>query len=622
MPSKDIGQLRRSSVIGTFGPGAVVDFRADKAAISAVAGGLEEWDRNFWPAGLSNKQTIQEERLQKKLNVKGFRLPPVRDPLRNEDEENKRALVAVRFPQWQQCPKCDQIGPAGKWEEKAANGGLYCQPCTQKAPGKREVWVVPVRFITACEHGHLDEFPWHWWVQHLEGCANKNGKLKLTAEGAGLAGLILSCEKCKKRRSLDGIFSGKRSDGQGSVLPKCQGYRPWLADGTEVCRAPDTIRTMQRGASNLYFPVIESALSIPPWSDYLQEALGQFWEAILNVLPEDRAAFIRILAQTTGSLGDVLKELHLSPAQLHAEIERRLSAHEEIDVENLRVEEYRQLTAVAYDKRGGADFEVRPEAVPADLRRWISRVVKAVRLREVRAMTGFTRIQPPSGDADSPAIASLSLNRLDWLPAIEVRGEGILIDLDEARVRIWENDEHVKDRASIIDDAWTAEWQSHNGTDTPKPRIITPRFLLLHTFAHAVMRQLTLDCGYSSTALRERLYVGGDTTPMSGVLIYTSATDDDGTLGGLQRQGDTRRIQRTITAAVQAQAWCSSDPLCIEDMMAPADHTSLAACHACVLAPETSCEEFNRFLDRAMLVGKPEAPGIGFFAGLLRTDIA
>jgi len=621
MPNKDIGELRRSAVIGTFGPGAVVDFRADKSAVSAVAGGLEEWDSNFWPAGLSNKQIIQEERLQKKLNVKGFRLPPVRDPLRPEEEEKKRALVAVRFPEWQQCPRCDRIAPVRNWGEKPGIAGLYCQPCTQKAPGKKEVWVVPVRFITACEHGHLDEFPWHSWVQHAESCTNRRGFLKLTAEGAGLAGLVLSCEQCRQSRSLDGIFSAKRNDGRGSVLPPCRGHRPWLADGNETCGAPDTVRTMQRGASNLYFPVIESALSIPPWSDYLQDALGHHWQDIIDVVPEDRAAFIRILARNTGSLGDVLKELGLSPDQLSAEIERRLLAHDTIDVNNLRAEEYRQLTAIASGRRGGADFEVRAEVVPEKIRPWLSRIVKAVRLREVRAMTGFTRIQPPSGDANSPAIAKLSVNRLDWLPAIEVRGEGILIELDEQRIRAWEENPEVKARAGTINHAWISEWRSRNAPDVPPPREITPRFLLIHTFAHAVMRQLTLDCGYSSTALRERLYVSDDTNSlMSGVLIYTAANDDDGTLGGLQRQGDARRIERTVIAAIQAQAWCSSDPLCIEDMLAPEDKMSLAACHACVLAPETSCEEFNRFLDRAMLVGTPATPSIGFFSDLLARE--
>jgi hypothetical protein len=132
------------------------------------------------------------------------------------------------------------------------------------------------------------------------------------------------------------------------------------------------------------------------------------------------------------------------------------------------------------------------------------------------------------------------------------------------------------------------------------------------------MRQLTLDCGYSSTALRERLYVQTGANAMAGLLIYTATTDDDGTLGGLQRQGDPERIDRTVRAAIASQEWCSSDPLCIEDMLSREEDLSLAACHSCVLAPETSCEEFNRFLDRALLVGRPGTPETGYFCSLLR----
>jgi hypothetical protein len=131
------------------------------------------------------------------------------------------------------------------------------------------------------------------------------------------------------------------------------------------------------------------------------------------------------------------------------------------------------------------------------------------------------------------------------------------------------------------------------------------------------MRQLALDCGYSSTALRERLYVDNGDTPMAGFLIYTATTDDDGTLGGLQREGTPERMERTIKAAIQAQTWCSSDPLCIEDLLAGQSSMSLAACHACVLSPETSCEDFNKFLDRALLVGSPSNPSLGFFSDLV-----
>lgn len=606
MASNELGPLRRSAAATTFGPGAVVDFRAGEATVSAVIAGLEEWDQNFPPRGMLHPQAIREERLQKKLNVRGFRLPPVRDPAKDSDAE--RALVAVRFPSWLQCPQCDRIGPEARWNYEPGRAGRICQDCTNKAPSRENVFVIPVRFVMACEAGHLDEFPWHAWVGHREACTNRAGLLRLRSEQAGLAGLILSCPKCNARRSMDGIFSKET----WHRFSNCRGRRPWLATAPETCTHKP--RAVQRGASNLYFPVIESALSIPPWSDRLQEALGVHWDTIVRTDAEDRVQYIRILAKA--DLAAVLQELQLSPEQLAAEVERRLGAQDTIDTDNLRLEEYRQFTSGVQVQGLDREFEIKPQPVPTHLKRWFSRLVKVARLREVRALTGFTRIQPP-GDSADVNIAPLSVTQgMEWLPAIEVRGEGIFLEFAAGELTAWETRPDVVTRASEIQARWIREWEERHGAGSTPPRDITPRFLLVHTFAHALMRQLTLDCGYSSTALRERLYVDDGTAAMAGVLIYTATTDDDGTLGGLQREGDPARIERSIRSAITSQTWCSSDPLCIENVLSGDDGLSLAACHSCVLSPETSCEEFNRFLDRATLVGTPADSTAGYFAGL------
>lgn len=100
---------------------------------------------------------------------------------------------------------------------------------------------------------------------------------------------------------------------------------------------------------------------------------------------------------------------------------------------------------------------------------------------------------------------------------------------------------------------------------------------------------------------------------MEGILIYTSSGDSDGTMGGLVRQGDPGRLEAIIHEATRKAAWCSSDPICIESRGQGSDNANLAACHACALLPETSCEAGNRVLDRGLVVGTPEAPDIGYF---------
>ncbi len=608
-----LGELRRSAVIMIFGPGAIVDFRADGAPVSAVSASLEEWDTSFPQAGLNNPQRINEPRLQRKLSVAGFRLPPVvldetwRDGNGNPD---RRALVASRFPEWLQCPRCNRLTQASRWAQDPGQVYRYCASCTQSAPAEQKIYVVPVRFVMACTRGHLDNFPWHFWVGHEGNCEKKEqADLYLQSEGPGLGGIVLSCSECGARKSMDGIFSSQTWQGFG-----CRGRRPWLAGANEPCDRDS--RALQRGASNLYFPVIESAISIPPWSDALQEALGIYWNPIANTASGDRATFIRILAEN--ELKPVLKTLGLSPEELATRIEERLIRYSDDSILNIRQEEYNQLVAgIDTLPEDAREFEIRNVNLPAALCPFLSHVVRVVRLREVRALRGFTRINPPD-DEQSANIASISATDLDWLPAIEVRGEGIFLAFEMGRLRSWERQEMIAQRAEKVNSAWRIEWRRRYGEGEPS-RQITSRDLLIHTFAHALMRQLSLECGYSSAALRERLYVSNGDAGMAGLLIYTATSDSDGTLGGLQRQGESTRIERAIAMAIKAMEWCSSDPLCIEDMIGGGNGLSLAACHACVLAPETACEEYNRFLDRAMLVGLPNVPDIGFFSPLLRS---
>ena len=609
MANNQLGELRRSAAVMTFGPGSVVDFRADGAPVSAVAAGLEEWDNSFPPPGLSNPQQIREPRLQKKLSVGGFRLPPVVDENWRDQQGNpdNRSLVAARFPEWLQCPQCDRLALAQRWSEDPGRAYRYCSRCTHATPGQRKIFVVPVRFIMACRNGHLDDFPWHMWVGHKADCSKKErADLYLRSEGPGIAGLVLRCNECKARRSMDGLFAAQTWRGY-----RCRGRRPWLAATNETCDCEP--RALQRGASNLYFPVIESALSIPPWSDAIQDALGIYWNTIVNVEPSERAVFINILAQN--DLATVLHDLGLNADELSQHVNERLTKLDDDAILNIRQEEYRQfVSGIDTADSDSGEFEVRHVPVPESLNLYISKVVRVVRLREVRALKGFTRINPP-GDEDTPDLSAISVGSLDWLPAIEVRGEGVFIAFNPESLQIWETRKDIAERARGIDQAWLIEWKNRYGDSDPVWRI-TPRFLLAHSFAHALMRQLTLECGYSTAALRERLYVNDDVEGMAGLLIYTATSDSDGTLGGLQRQGEAPRIERTVEAAIRAMVWCSSDPLCIEGMIAGSDGLSHAACHACMLAPETACEQYNRFLDRATLVGLPSDPSVGFFAPL------
>jgi len=280
--------------------------------------------------------------------------------------------------------------------------------------------------------------------------------------------------------------------------------------------------------------------------------------------------------------------------------------------EDLRVDEYKQLcTEFPLTNDEKAEFEIRIERVPPEVSPWIRRLVRVLRLREVRALRAFTRVRSPDPETPDfqPTWASLSVSKTDWLPGIEVRGEGIFVELNPARVAAWSP--KLESRAKAIEEAWLADWERrHPGVAAP--RDVTPKTLLVHSLAHAVIRELSIECGYSAASLRERLYVHGESC---GFLVYTAAPDSDGTLGGLARQGRAERFVSVLAGSLASQRWCASDPLCIADRHSFSEGATGAACHSCLLVSETSCEEFNRLLDRQALVGAPDDASVGYFYG-------
>ena len=245
------------------------------------------------------------------------------------------------------------------------------------------------------------------------------------------------------------------------------------------------------------------------------------------------------------------------------------------------------------------------------------------RLREVRALVGFTRIESPGDYAETGELpeeyrAPLSRQEPKWVPASEVRGEGIFIQFRESAMQEWQQSvPHWKTYEQQSLDAHR-RWRRSRSLD-PNANYPGVRYILIHSFAHALMRQLAIECGYTAASLRERIYSkspGDDNGPMAGVLIYTAAADSEGTLGGLVSLGGPITLGRHIDQALEQMRFCASDPLCAEH--SPLQNTTSlhwAACHACLFSPETSCERGNKYLDRSLLIPtvKADLATLAFF---------
>lgn len=614
--------VRRSQLISPFGVGAITNFPGDESIMTA---GLEVWP--FALEECPSDWQVREERLQSRLRVDHLRLPPEhRDPGPGVAHPNQD-IPYVRFPRWHYCHRCGymQQAPLFQLQRNRCRGYQFDQgmDCSE-LPERRRPYLIPVRILTACAKGHVQDFPFLEWA-HQDAPVTNNCTLRFRAgrSSASLAGIKISCT-CGAERSLAGVFSfdEKRGGTLHRIGYDCRGEQPWLGrESGERDGCGEYLRVVQRGASNVYFPYVVSSIYLPLWGENTERPVvkalenPRFWEALTGGLIEGKYV-------DPTKAGAVAMMLGLDAEELRAAAQRKLdgnSSEEETSTE----EEYRRQEYDALrEGRGGANTELLVEVTNledygAEISRLFSRICLVRKLRETRVLAGFTRLLPPEGDPRSERLQPLKVDaRIDWLPAMMVRGEGIFFEFNLSKIEEWMgNVGGPGTRIRLLLEAYERSRVARG----QELRGISPKFIMMHTFAHMLINQLAFDCGYGSASLRERIYCDFEegSEPMQGVLVYTASGDSEGTMGGLVRQGEQDRLPDTIERAVRKAQWCSADPVCIESTGQGTDNANLAACHACVLVSETSCEEGNRLLDRAMVVGTPDDPETGFFRSMV-----
>lgn len=610
---KIAGEARRSQMVSTSGCGAIVDF----PRISGIMAGLDDWD--IFDSSLPPSARFSERNLQKMLGKEFF------VQVSSDERVVKRfALPIYRFPAYHYCPECHELekysNPLLPASSSDYNSPLTCGKCSRP---KHPVRLIPSRFIVACPNGHLDEFPYFWWAHRGREVDNdKKHRLYLKYEGntGGLDSIVIFCS-CGASNTMAGCM-----DRDALKSFKCKAFMPWLGAGAnkgdwyvdpEGCGA--TPRVMQRSANNVYYPVTQSALTIPPWSSKVQQVIKRHEETLTDIFDEAEEDWDRRLKKHYQKNKE---EYRCSEATFLKEAYRYFkdSENEDVTEKTLRISEYNAFCDADWRDDGDL-FRTKSTEIPDEFKEYIEDIKIVSRLREVKVLRGFRRILPSYEEDPRVRAEQGLLNReftpiskqpLTWLPAIQMYGEGIFIKFNECAVAEWEdrNAERYKLMGSRLNMPWIG-----NGMFNPNK----PRYVLLHTMAHLLIRQLTAQCGYVSASLREKIYstFNDSDEPMSGILIYTSATDSDGSLGGLAREGDGYRLSNTILAMLEQGSWCSNDPICIDSHGQGYKSLNYAACHACCLLPETSCEAANCLLDRAAVVGTPDDREIGFFSSLL-----
>ena len=604
------GKIRRSQVITTYGPGALVDLVDD----AVVVWGLDSWrfDKRLEP--------IEEQRLRERIAPRlkhyGITLAQqayFRAPPEGDEQQPKwfRGIKATPFPQWVVCqnPKCRRLLRCDQLDRKRDR---YVHDCTKKPS-----ICVPVRFVAACRSGHLDEFPWLWFVHNGQHDKKKcpAPALKLLEGRTGdFAGIQVTCSCGSRRRLVE-------SKHQPKLNPRCSGRRPWLGRMGKEPGCKHHLELLVRTASNGYFSVTESALSIPEEGSRLRDAVMDHWQVLqaanTTTLPAFRA--IPVVAQAIADWSD---------AEV-LEVVKQIKAGQKPPREEIRKAEYKRFTGADVLKPGdlpapaAVDFFARRLAASdllAPLPLGVKGVTLAYKLREVRAQLGFTRFAPvprnlkgEAHPADDVELAMLGL-ATDWLPAVEILGEGVFIELDEEAVRAWEQRPAVQEWEQELLAGFDSWLKGRGASGAVFPGI---RFYMLHSLAHLLITQLSLECGYAASAIRERVYCDSTRTgqPMAGILLSTGTPGTEGTLGGLVDQG--RRIGHHLRRAAGLGALCSNDPVCAQH--SPKGDLSEryldgAACYACLFIAESSCEWFNHYLDRSVVIpAVGQSPDRAFF---------
>lgn len=552
-------KARRSQLLSTYGVGGLFP----SESTSYMIAGLHEWNAD-------RADPISEPRLARSLRVSELKAPPA---------GTRRDVPVIRFPSTQICPDCRRIGPL----TTLSKDWNVAKCSVDKAD------LSPFRLIIACRNGHIDEFPYFMWLHKGQDGAGKEHQMKLKALGrtSSLADLVLTCSCGVEDRSLDGaIGAGSLSD-----FGLCQGLRPWLGlDAKESC---DQIpRVLQRGASNVWYPSVRSAISIPPYSEALSKFVDKHWVSLADPAAVNDVLLRNIANSSKGKF---------TVDQIEAELARRRSeehGEEDLSEARLRADEYKALIEGREEDGLDSDFVCLHREVPDEFADLITHVRKVTRLREVRALQGFTRLDGAvdPNDPTQQKLCALSPTRLHWLPAIEVIGEGIFMAFDREVLDGWASREFWQSRRKLLRRASDRKAAEYGRLAAP----IDIVKVAIHTLSHIIIDQLSLDAGYPAAALRERLFVDDE---VAGLLVYTASSDSAGSLGGVASMAETERLGDALAEGLQRLSWCSSDPVCIESRGSGTDALNLAACHACVLAPETSCEMNNCFLDRALLFG-------------------
>jgi hypothetical protein len=643
--------IRSAQLLSPFGIGQIINFPGE---ISMMICGLDLWDqvitnRKITAGHNAVDETIlriNEPRLQKLLGVDYFVKP---FPYKTSGlTNNELTIPSVRFPKWHHCtnPKCNRMKEI---ELRSGDERIECL----KSDGGCGSKMIPVRFVAACQHGHIQDVPFREWAHNGNVLENSNEHILEYISGTGsgdLGSIYIKCS-CGKGKSLAGLMHLMRNDTSvyDSALARiglnrdedsefsvnnpnnnnlkgeyCKGGQPWLGlEGVvNAVYCGGHLQVLIRGGSNVHYSNIISAIYLPETNEDADPMVVRVFDRLTRAQLEEFFSIDKgrmVLPSVLQSQPEVANNLITKEKLIEgviSELNKKINTIAIVSEDEIKQEEYQYILNGRNSEN--SDFKaIKNSFTYYDhkefLESYFECVVLVEKLKETRVFTGFSRISPDTSERRQK-MDQLSKEAVKWLPAYEVFGEGIFLKFNDEIVTKWR--EESNDKFTSLHDRYQSAIAARG--QIPSNRDVDAVFVMIHTFAHLLIKRLCFNCGYGSSSLRERIYYKNDfENKMTGVLIYTSSGDSEGSMGGLVRQGERDYLAKLVKDSIEDSKWCSADPVCSDIGQSGGqgpNNVNGSACHNCCLLPETSCEEFNSLLDRATVCGTVENPSLGFFS--------
>jgi len=600
---------------------------------------------------------IKEPRLLNRLRGTGIfqnlqRIIQVPPNAQNEDNrlmpaKENQVGRAEYFPTWFFCETCERFKTIGEWwngwqdvlkndegvndpdrirerfiYDSKLSGRPNCYCCYKDnllkgTPKRKYHKLEQVRFVFVSPDGELKDIDWTRWItaqrlgannsdEETEGlesgryllgqdtcCDNVSLQYIRSTKLSDLAGITIQCESCNRKKTLAGFFNLRRK--KGNITDSQQKTYPVF------------FKPLIRTSNSIYYPIVMNSLFIPQPEIKLshdQKAAIRLLSTAGNT-PEQIAAVTKIALK---DIQQVLGEgVYLSENEF-----RRNEYH-------YLLNEYQYLLNTGNFESDEKDLILENIPLNDTLKNFgFEKIIKIKRLKLTSVQTGYTRLSPMDRDTfsnsrdkfirfdnkDIPLKAKFTVakpNESEYLMGVENFGEGIFIQWNDEQMKSFVADfmKNEKSQREILTLYQRVQQNEMISKDKFSNTIHLAKFVLIHSFSHLIIKELEFLCGYPSSSVSERIYCDSDT--MNGLLIYTIA-GSEGSFGGLIKQADSENFSKILSSALLRARDCSSDPICYESDGQGVGGLNYAACYSCLLISETSCEEFNSFLDRKILI--------------------